>query len=206
MVTTRVGAPSLDITAVADTASVGATAAANASAGAQPSPGRTSRVTQATPTIVTAVVPTARAVIGTAFSLVSLGAVRKAALYTSGGRNSTSTTSGDRAMFGTCGIRLASTPSTTNTTASGTSSRVATAGPMITTTAMATVSVKSSCSLTRLRSTSRARTSPLTPLVTHRHVGPLSLTAAGPIRIAWNGMERHAGRGATNDHRRGHRA
>ena len=80
MVTTRVGAPSLAITAVAATASVGATAAANASAGAQPRPGRTRRVTQPTPRIVTAVVPTARALIGTAFSLVSLGAVRKAAL------------------------------------------------------------------------------------------------------------------------------
>ena len=57
---------------MAATASVGATAAANASAGAQPSPGRTSRVTQPTPTIVTAVVPIASAVIGTAFSLVSL--------------------------------------------------------------------------------------------------------------------------------------
>ena len=85
---------------MAATASVGAMAAANANAGAQPSPGRTSRITQATPTIVTAVVPTASAVIGTAFSRVSLGAVRKAALYTSGGRNSTSTTSGDRSMFG----------------------------------------------------------------------------------------------------------
>ena len=80
IVTTRCGAPSRDSTDVAATASVGATAAANASAGAQPRPGRTSRVTQPTPMIVTVVAPIASAVIGTAFSLVSRGALRNAAL------------------------------------------------------------------------------------------------------------------------------
>src|ERR1700727_1880850 len=49
-------------------------------------------------------------------------------------------------MFGISGIRLASTPRTTSTIASGTSSRLATARPMITTTAIATASVKRSCS------------------------------------------------------------
>ena len=65
---------------MAATASVGATAAANASAGAQPGRGSASRVTAPTPMIVTVVAPTASAVIGTAFSLVSLGAVKNAAL------------------------------------------------------------------------------------------------------------------------------
>ena len=65
---------------MAATASVGATAAANASAPGQPAAGSTRWVTAPTPMIVTAVVPTASAVIGTAFSLVSLGAVKNAAL------------------------------------------------------------------------------------------------------------------------------
>jgi hypothetical protein len=79
MVTTRCGAPSRAITDVAATASVGATAAANASAGAQPRDGSSSRVTQPTPTIVTAVAPKASPVIGTAFSRLSRGADRNAA-------------------------------------------------------------------------------------------------------------------------------
>jgi len=77
---TRAGAPSRDSTEVAATASVGATAAAKARAGAQPTSGSTRWVTAPTPKIVTAVVPTASAVIGTAFSLVSRGAVKNAAL------------------------------------------------------------------------------------------------------------------------------
>ena len=66
--------------ATAATASVGATAAANASAGAQPRPGRTRRVTQPTPMIVAAVAPNASPVIGIAFSRLSRGADRNAAL------------------------------------------------------------------------------------------------------------------------------
>src|ERR1700757_2445268 len=76
IVTTRVGAPSRVSTEVAATASVGATAAANASAPGQPASGSTRWVTAPTPMIVTSVAPTARAVIGTAFSLVSRGAVK----------------------------------------------------------------------------------------------------------------------------------
>jgi hypothetical protein len=45
--------------------------------------------------MVTVVAPTASAVIGTAFSRVSRGAVKNAALYTSGGRNRTRTRFGD---------------------------------------------------------------------------------------------------------------
>ena len=80
MVTTRCGAPSRVSTDVAATASVGATAAANASAGAQPRPGKTRRVTQPTPMIVAAVAPNASPVIGIAFSRLSRGADRNAAL------------------------------------------------------------------------------------------------------------------------------
>jgi hypothetical protein len=53
--------------------------------------------------MVTVVAPTASAVIGTAFSLVSLGAEKNAALYISGGRNRKRTTFGDSSMFGTWG-------------------------------------------------------------------------------------------------------
>src|SRR5689334_19226606 len=150
IVTTRVGAPSRVSTEVAATASVGATAAANASAPGQPTAGSTSRVTAPTPTIVTVVAPTASAVIGTAFSRVSRGAEKNAALYTSGGKNRNRTTSGGRSMFGTCGMRLASTPKISRMIASGTSSRLATNRPMIITTAIATASVKSSYSPTGL--------------------------------------------------------
>ena len=80
MVTTRCGAPSLVSTEVAATASVGATAAAKATAGAHPTPGRTSRVTAATAAMVAAVAPKASPVIGTAFSRLSRGADRNAAL------------------------------------------------------------------------------------------------------------------------------
>src|SRR5437762_2423786 len=68
----------------------------------------------------------------------------------SGGTNTSSTASGDKTMFGTCGIRLTSTPSTSSTIASGTSSRWATPRPTMTTRAIATPSVKSSCSPTCL--------------------------------------------------------
>src|ERR1700761_7274903 len=80
MLTMGVGAPTRFSTDVAATASVGDTAAANARAAAQPAAGSSAWVTAPTAMIVIVVAPKASAVIGTAFSLVSRGAVRKAAL------------------------------------------------------------------------------------------------------------------------------
>ncbi len=136
VVTTR-GTPRRRNTAVAARASVGATIAPSAKAAAQPISGTRAWATAATATIVTSTSPTESLTMGHRFARRSRIGVSNAAPNSSGGRNTSRTSSGSRAMCGSPGSSPSTTPPTTNSAGYGSANRRATSyRNMITTSAI----------------------------------------------------------------------
>ena len=113
--TTRRGASWRRAIAVAAIGSVGATIAPSVNAAAHDRPSIRTCATTATAHIVASTRPTASSEIGRRSRLSSCRFAKNAAEYSSGGRNSTSTSSGSRRTSGMPGTKPSTSPPTTST-------------------------------------------------------------------------------------------
>ena len=114
MVTTRRGTLSRWVTAVAATASGGDTIAPSTNATCQLIPGMNVCATQATAVVVATTRPMASSAIGRLLAAKSRHDVNHAAAYSSGGRNSSSTSSGLMWTRGRPGMNASARPPTTS--------------------------------------------------------------------------------------------
>src|SRR4051794_9376125 len=127
LLSSRRGTPSRRITTAAASGSVGDTIAPSANAADHGIPSMSACATTATAAIVMSTRPTELSVRARKFARMSPKLEKNAAPYRSGGRKTTSTTSGSRCSSGTPGTRPNSAPPITSTIGYGTSSRCASA-------------------------------------------------------------------------------
>ncbi len=114
MVTIRRGIFRREVTAVAATASGGDTIAPSTNATGQVIPGISACATQATAVVVTTTRPMASRAIGRLLAAKSRHDVNQAVANSSGGRNSSSTSSGSMWTCGRPGTNASASPPTTS--------------------------------------------------------------------------------------------